>query len=395
MTSTKSDQTVSVLSTWSSLPSLRQFWEQQCTHPNAEYRLFYETLRSRKEVIRPNVLVVASDGEPKAAVLCRIENAKCPIRLGYLNFGTITVRTIVVMHGGVLGDLDSTGAQGVVRHLMEALRRGEASRILVSATPENSSFVVAALRQSTDWSRGYMQQRSKHWWIDIPSSQGTFIAGMKSKHRNYLRRMQRSLEERFAGDVVCRKYKDPRDVVQALGDIETVACKTYQRGLGVGVRNNKEYADRFKAVAEAGNLRVWVLYGGGSALAFRVGTICGDTIHGAGTGFDPELSEYRVGTLLLIHAIDDLAAEGIHRYDLGIGDAAYKQQLGSGCWDEVSFSIFGCSTRAQVAKAAIIIPLQISRVLTGLLVRFNAVERVKRILRRRAQSTAAKAAPLS
>lgn len=354
---------IRVLTTWKELEEVQLFWENNVRHPNAEYWLFSRVLRSRSEVVSPYVIVICQQAHPRALVLCRLEDTPCSIGLGYWTLARPAVRTLVVMHGGVLGELDSAGAALVLEFLRKALALRVASRIWLNAQPDNSPLAEVALRATTPWCRGYLVDRSGHWRIEIPAQPGGALARMKSKHRSWLMRMKTEMDSCFTGTVRYACFRGPTEIPDAIADIEAVAKKTYQRGLGVGPRDVAEYRDRYLCMANAGRLRIWLLYAGKRPLAFRIGFVYGETIHGGGIGHDPEMSRFRPGTLLLLHTLDDLAQEGIKYYDLGLGDADYKRQFGQLSHNDVSFSIFADSLSGLCAKVAIAVSGRANRCL--------------------------------
>lgn len=375
--------TAHTVQTWEELESFRAFWEERAHHPNAGYHLFCEVLRRRPEVLRPHILVVNENTQIQALVLCRLEQTRYPISIGYTRFGYVNVRTLVVMREGVLGSLSTRDADLAMKVLRAALDSGMAERIQISGQRRGHPLTEAALRLSGGWRRGFVINCAPHWVIHIPSKPGEFLSRMKSKHRNWLRRMKRELEARFGGSVVYVCYTHPEDLRLALRDVETVARKTYQRGLGVGVRNDDEHLCIFREAAEFGRLRIWVLYAGGQPRAYRIGHVYSETIYGGGIGYDPELKDLRIGTLLLIHAIDQLSQEGVQRYDLGLGDAGYKRQFGSESWEDLHFNLFANTIRGQFAKVAICLPEHLNCGFRRLLERLGLLDPFKKFFRSR------------
>lgn len=344
---------LSVIQSWEELESVRPFWEDAANHPNADFQFYSEALRAREEVLRPYVIVVREDSELRALLLCRLERSLCPIALGYSVVVRLPVRTLVVMHGGVLGQLCYADAASAVGLMADVLQSGSATRIWFNAVTENSPLATAALRLTNRWTRRFLLERAPHWYIPIPPQPGGFMAQMKSKHRSWLHRMERDLGSQFPGGVHYVTYRLPEELRHAMRDVEIVARKTYQRGLGAGPQANDEHARRYHIAAVAKRLRVWVLYAGGKPIAFRIGQVYGETIHGEGIGYDPDMARFRPGNLLLAHAIDQLSREGVKRYDLGLGDASYKRQFGKLQNYDLSFSVFGSNPLALATGTTI------------------------------------------
>ena len=107
------------------------------------------------------------------------------------------------------------------------------------------------------------------------------------------------------------------DIASLCTRLDGVAGRTYQRGLGAGFFDNEEYRQRFALFARRGQLRVELLEIDGIARAFWFGIVYDGVFHSSETGYDPELREYEVGTLMFIRMSDELAREGVSRLDFG------------------------------------------------------------------------------
>jgi CelD/BcsL family acetyltransferase involved in cellulose biosynthesis len=277
-------------------------------------------------------------------------------------------------------------AQHAFDVLLSPLRDGQVDRIQLSWQREGSALLSVALQSCALNKFPTVLNSALHWAISIPDRPGEFLARMKSKHRSVLRKMQRELEGAFSKSVFFKTFKSPADVPEALEQIEMVAKKTYQRGLGVGIRNNDEFRRRFTEDALAGRMRVWVLYAGGVPRAFRVGQVFGNTIHAGGIGHDPDLQAYRLGNILLVHAIDELSSEGVKIYDLGLGNAPYKERFGTASWTDVTLSIYSGRFRSRLTRKAILADSTINSALRSILNRLEATATVRKLARSKARA---------
>ena len=128
-------------------------------------------------------------------------------------------------------------------------------------------------------------------------------------------------------------------------DIEEIAKKTYQRGLGVGFIDSPEMRNRLRFEAERGWLRAYVLYLSDRPCAFWVGRLYRNAFHSEFMGYDPCYSRYSPGMFLIMRVLEDLCggngSEKIEEVDFGLGDAQYKEVLGNREWLDTSLYLFG------------------------------------------------------
>jgi CelD/BcsL family acetyltransferase involved in cellulose biosynthesis len=131
-------------------------------------------------------------------------------------------------------------------------------------------------------------------------------------------------------------------------DVDGIARKTYQRGLGVGFTDSFEMHRRLSLEAEKGWLRGYVLYVQNAPSAFWIGTLYLGTFHSDYMGYDPALGKYSPGMFLAVKVIEELcngsdSGGQIYKIDFGLGDAQYKEVLGDSEWSDASLYIFPCS----------------------------------------------------
>jgi CelD/BcsL family acetyltransferase involved in cellulose biosynthesis len=86
-------------------------------------------------------------------------------------------------------------------------------------------------------------------------------------------------------------------------DVEEIARKTYQRGLGVGFADTTRMRQRLELAARKGWLRAYLLYLGERPCAFWIGMLYGDTFVSDYTGYDPDLRQFSPGIGLVMRMI--------------------------------------------------------------------------------------------
>ena len=178
--------------------------------------------------------------------------------------------------------------------------------------------------------------------------------------------------------------RDPEDLPRVLHDLETVAEKTYQRGLGVGFTASEET----RAILDLATKRGWhsasVLYNGDDPIAFWTGWQYRRTLYISTTGFDPAFAELGVGSYLLAAMIRDFCGNrSFDAVDFGPGDAAYKRHFGNESLLEQDFFVFAPTLRGAFLNAARTSMGAVNIGAKRLLERTGSTARVKRIWRRR------------
>ncbi len=176
--------------------------------------------------------------------------------------------------------------------------------------------------------------------MHIPADSGFLLKKLSSKHRSWIKSRQKKLLADFDGRVSWHWIKDFEDLDSLCNELEEVAAKTYQRGLGAGFFNNEEFRQRYRLFADQGSLRIQLIRVENRVKAFWIGKILKDVFYSEATGYDPDFRIYELGTLLLLAITDALVEEGVQRFDFGLGDAFYKERFSDESWTETSFHLF-------------------------------------------------------
>ena len=336
------------------IESVRHLWGAWQIHPYIDMDHFIAVCRLRREeVLRPHVIVVEKDsGETAALVVAREERINVAPSLGYLRAPAIKANVLNLVHEGVLGKLDSDSAGAVLQHVRNFLGTGECDIAFFSQVLEGDLLLSRAFRTVPWMWRDGSPAWTLHWQRTLPSGQGFVLEGMRSKHRAWIRKKIRALEDSFPAGVVYRKYCEPDQLPEACMNMEKVAKLTYQRGLGAGFHDDAEHRERFALFAKRGLFRCWVLYLNEAPKAFWLGAACKGTFYSEATGYDPQLREYEVGTQMFIHMTDSLVCEEVSRIDFGLGDALYKSRFGDHSYREGSFRLYGPRLAPLVVRCA-------------------------------------------
>jgi len=372
-----------VVTSQGDMERLRPFWEELNWHPNAEidfYRLVNETLTGSP---RPYIVVLESKDTPQGLVLGRLGEESLRCKVGYRTLRLGKVRQLSILHGGVLGCADPFVAEIAVTELMRVLRRGEADVVHFNHLAADSELFRLATRSPGFFSRDHLVRPQPHWAAALPATRTEFLQRLRKKHRYWVRRAEKLLDAAFPGEVSFRSFGPDWPLEQLMADVESVAAKTYQRGLGAGFHNGPVQARRLAHAAARGWLRVCVLYVANRPCAFWMGRAYKGVYYSDATGYDPAYKKFEVGTAVFLRTVEQLCAEGVRKLDFGLGDALYKERFGDESWSESQVWIYSPSLRGgmlNVARTSIEAP---ALCLEALLRRTKLQQRLKTLWRRR------------
>jgi len=338
---------------------LRDEWESLPSEAlTADFDYFHTVLASEPSMLEPAVLTVARDGRTEAMVIARFERVPLSFKLGYKRIYEPVVRALTVIYRGFRGELDAVTSSLVVRELTNVLGEGEVEVVVFRRLDTQHPLYPAATTEPRLLVRqlytrvGVCRERS------LPDSFAAFMESLSKSTRTGVTRYAKKLEREFGDRLELRRFVDPGELDTYLAHADAVAARSYQRGLGVGVRDEPAQRLRAQLSMERGWFRAYVLYVDGSPVAFCGGDAYAGRLYYGIPGYDPAYGEYRVGTYVLMKMIEDLCEDDrVHVLDFGPGEAEYKRRFGDRSWHEADVYLFAARPRplfVNVARAAIL-----------------------------------------
>jgi hypothetical protein len=217
---------------------------------------------------------------------------------------------------------------------------------------------------------------------------GSFLDSLSANHRYNYRKKARLLFDDFDGAVRIDSFYDDSRIEQLMRDAEKVACKSYQRGLGVGFFHDDSMHRRLCLKARKGTLRAHVLYLADVPCAFWIATMSGDVLFHDFMAFDPAYAKYSPGSFLMIRAIDELtndatARSGISAVDFGAGDGEWKARLSNHRSELASVYIFAPTPKAAICMSLRTFAAAADRAVKAILERTGTLSHIKQTWRRR------------
>jgi len=312
--------------------------------------VFGAVLDGRDEVQAAHVAVAERDGVPVALAVGRIEDRTAEARFGYATLHRARLRTLTVVHGGVVGATeDAEVNDALAAALVAAVDAREADAVFFHKLALDSPRPRAVLAAAPRRRRQRFLAVDRHWTRELPESYEAFLSSLR--RRKHLKYYMRRLEKEYGDRLVLTRLHRPEDLEPLLADVEVVASRTYQRGLDAGFHAERD-REIVRTGLAAGRYNAWVLAIDGAPVAFEYGELFDGTYFLGGKGYVPELADKSLGNYVALNVLRELIGEGsAQRIDFGFGDADYKRSFGDDGWDEADLTVYAARPRPLAINA--------------------------------------------
>ncbi len=364
------------------LRELSAEWERLCHGPDADPDLFLVTCRHRPQVLAPWALSAWRGDRCEAIVFGRLERSPIGPSLGYARLPALPAVRLTVPYEGVVGRIEPDQAEPLVERLESLLQESRADFCSFAALPEDNGLWPALARRAGRSLGASRPEWTRRWVLELEREPDFLLRRLRAKHRTWHKRKERELVETHLGAVQWRWLTMFEQTDEVSRQLEEVARQTYQRGLGVGFRDDPETRETLTVLARRGWLRVMLLEVAGRPGAFWLGAVRGDTFHARATGYAPALGRFEVGTALVLRLTAALVREGVARLDWGPGDVGYKQRFGTRAWREARADLFGRRRRSRLLRGYKAAGDWLGRWVRRTAARLGVLNRVKQAWRR-------------
>jgi len=327
---------------------LREFWEANQWHPNADIDFYLNIMNSRKEKAKSFILSLGSNGQPETVWIGRIEEKEVPIKLAYHTITKPRLNVLTFIYGGFLGCQSRHNIEKILNALKHLLKSKSIDVIVFQHILKDSLLFEILHSHRPILLRDFFPETFMHWKMTIPSGMEAIYNKLPAKRRQEIRRQTRKLYKDFNDKIRIECYAKSREIDRLMIEVEEIASKSYQRGIGVGFQNDAETRNRLLFLAEKGWLRAFVLYVKDEPCAFNVGTVYHQQFIGNFASFDRDFDKYTPGTILLLHVIELLIKENVQSLDFGFGDAFYKSRFGDDSWEESVVYFFSPTFKGMI-----------------------------------------------
>ena len=317
-------------------------------------------------------------------VVARLEVTRLEGRIGYFRVPSPRLRVLELIHGGLLGDVESKLAKPLIRHLGGLLQHAEVDAIRLHYADVNSPLFTEFAELRGFLARRRPIQPIPHRFRTVATKTTSFAEMISRNERSNQRRREKRLFAEYGGGVRIESFTSGDFLPQIMNDAEYVASRSYQRGLGVGFAANETIRRRLDLYARRGWLRAWILYLGNAPGALWIGALREGTFFSDYLAYDARISHLAPGTYLTMKVLEEMhdKPSGILRVDFGPGDAAYKARFGTETTMVATLDVFARTWRGACADALQTVSGLVASLAKATLGRLGALDRVKRQLRR-------------
>lgn len=200
---------------------------------------------------------------------------------------------------------------------------------VVTSLPEDR---LEAMTFASGGMIGFVRQRYTRYFADLNGTFDQYLAGLSSSARQGVKRKAKRLAQVSGGKLDVRRYRTADELQAFHGVARGIAVNTYQEKLmGEGLPGTSEFVAGMLARAAADEVRAWLLYVGGEAVAYLYCPTDGATLIYEYVGHDPAYNELSPGAVLQMEAFRDLFEEQrFARFDFTEGEGQHKRQFSTG-----------------------------------------------------------------
>lgn len=383
---------IQVLRTVPELEELRPLWESWPGSRDSELDFYLTVVGLNPEIVRPHVIVVKRGGRPDAILVGRIDRKPIEFRVGYLCFRP-RADVLYFVYGALRGSASLENSELLVNEICQSLTRGEADVAYLNFLRSDSHIYRMGGKMPGFLNRDHIRPSQPHFTATIPKDAEQFYSRLSSKVRKNQRWQAKRLVSDFCGAVRIRCFREVAELDSMIRDVELVAKKTYQRGLGVGFVGGPETRARLQLGAQKGWLRAYVLYITDRPSAFWIGILDQGTFTSEYLGYDASLGRYSPGMYLIMKVIEDFCngnEDRVTQVDFAIGYGQYKQVLSNREWQEACIYIFARSLKGMELNLIRHFAGGIDQALKRTLERTRLLQRIKKTWREHARHEQAK-----
>jgi len=363
----------------------REIWTEWQSNPSSDIDNYLSMVRSRPEIECPHVMLVYRDGCLDSVLVGRLERTRISCAIGYFKLFQPEVRTLCISPGGFLGNQSAENSEFITREIVKCLSRGEACVARFDYLGIDSSLFEAVKSVPGILCRDHFASTQPHGCLRLPGSFEEFTRSLSRKERHNLKRYAVRVKTDFPGKMRIQSFREVEQVEALIRDTEEVAKKTYQRGLGVGFQDDLETRQLLRTAAQKGTLRGCIMYLGDIPTAFMIGIQYRQALHGISMGYDPHYNDYSLGSLVLMHwiqeAFETSGSQAVSEIDLGAGDGRHKRAIYNHTWHESVAYIFAPTPKGMLLNFLKTATYLINQALRKLLLKTGFLEKIKKVWR--------------
>jgi len=339
------EYSVQVATTLEALEALRPIWKKWAHSLDSDIDYFIYNLTHDSSHPRPYVITVFSEGIAQAMLLGQVRKRQVFTIVSSVRVPGPHAKVLEIKKGGRIGRPSQAIDKLLAQELLKATRSGEVDSVCFERLPLESEL----FRQIQHLPSFRVKERVPHVFcysvlsLNAPGKKQTRV--FTGKARREIRRKTRIVDRAFPGQMRLKCFSRLTDLDEGLRDAMRVASTTWQNYMGLGLTDTARTRAAFRFAANQGWLRIFVLYLKGTPCAFLVGQLYNNTFYCQYAGYNPNFTQFSVGSLLTARAFEHLAAAGVHHVDLGEGGQEHNRRLGCQMAEEGTVHVYSPTLR--------------------------------------------------
>jgi hypothetical protein len=380
----KSNYAIIVFRNIEKLKDIKDFWKGLTYYPYTDFDYFMQIIASNKEFVSPYIILVTFNDDPITLLIGRIKKTDIKIKIGYKNIHKVKTKILEVLYCGILGTQNLDVCNLLIDTIKKSLKAHEADLAYFKYLDVNSYIFNTAKRSAKGIIRDYFSLHNSHWILHLPESYDKFLEERSKSTKEFIRRYTSRLERRMGKRMSVIRYDKTGDLEKIMSEVEQIASKTYQRGLGIGFIDDEYTRNQFSFTLQNNWSVTWILYIDKKPCAFWTGLIYKDMFLSVATGYLTEYKSERLGTYLIVEMIKEFCSDNnLKILDFGFGDADYKKNYSTKNNIESSVYLYAPTLKSYYFNLTNTFSRLLIRGTKLLLRKFKFVRSVKNIWRKK------------
>jgi CelD/BcsL family acetyltransferase involved in cellulose biosynthesis len=190
----------------------------------------------------------------------------------------------------------------------------------------------------------WFEVKSSHEALFIPLVGGwqEYLNTRSSRFRKTLRNVVNRIERLGVIEVKCYSRQEVDD--RLIKKLFSVSDSSWKVADGIAITSQTHrmrfFEDLFLAVAQQGNVQIWMLEVNGTAIASEIQVIDGPTVYALRSDYDERYADSSPGVYLQVEILKRLFRSSYQTYNLGVGLNPYKTRWGDHRLSLMKFRIY-------------------------------------------------------
>ena len=382
------DYSIRIIETTEEIGSIRDFWIKHQHHVYSDFDYYLFSSKNDPEFLRPLITVLYKNDEPMCLIVGRIARRTLNWALGLIKLGKSQTICLEIGYHGFLGEFSVHTTQRMIEFLANHLKKIGVNFIYFDRINTESVIFKSIQKSSRFLNRDYLVLRYKNYRLQLLDSFEDFYQTKSRSTKKMINSYRNRLKNKFGDDVQIKSYYLEDQVDEALENINHVALKSYLQKIGQGFTKSEAMRQKWLFLAKRNIFRAHIMYINDHPCAFWVGYLYKGIYFLIYTGYDPDYHYYHVGTLVLMHIIEQYSRDKSCRtIDYGLGEELYKKIFGNQINNVANFMLFSPTLKGQFIRMSLLVTVGTTELAKKILTKINLMTWAKKISRKIRQHT--------